>query len=74
MTALKISKKDQYINSIRFDIDAMSEGMAELSIKKTFTFLYQGDVFTKHAASKRLQESVEELNKIFSDKSYKPWK
>jgi hypothetical protein len=68
-------KKKEYINMIRFDNDAMQEGLAVLATnKKQFSFLYQGDPFTKWAASKRLAEGVEELNKIFADKTYKPWK
>jgi hypothetical protein len=66
----RITKKQQYINSLEFDIESLNE----IVNGKKFASMYQGIIYTKHAASIDVKDCLKELEKIKSDSTYKPWK
>jgi hypothetical protein len=69
-TATRSSKKQQYLNSLEFDLNAMQE----IIDGDKWVGMYQGDFVSKSKAKREKIEIQKEIDKVKNDKSYKPWK
>lgn len=74
----RISKKQQHINGLRFDLDYFQSELSAHAIAKMngdqYTVWHHGEVVPIFKVRKNIEELTAELNKIFNDKDYKPWK
>jgi hypothetical protein len=74
----RITKKQQYINELRFDLDYFQGEVSSNAIAKLtgqpYTIWHHGETVSEFVAKRNIAELTEELNKIFNDKNYKPWK
>lgn len=74
---MKITKKE-YINSLRHDLDFYQEEVHNHAVAKVngqdYTIWHHGEKVSLQNAQDNIAEYTEELNKIFSDKNYKPWR
>jgi hypothetical protein len=64
-----MTKKD-YIAEVRSDMEYMQEVIAD----DAEWFWWHGERYSLQYAKDTLAELTEELNKVFNDKNYKPWK
>jgi hypothetical protein len=66
MKAVRRNKKQEYIAELRADLDFLQENKHKVCS-------LHGEDFTPAQASTRMALIVEELNKVFANKSYQPW-
>ena len=75
--AVRINKRQQYINGLRFDLDYFQGELSAHAIAKMngdqYTVWHHGEVVPILKVRKNIEELTEELNKVFNDKNYKPW-